>query len=150
MLKVSWCLYFCQELHHNSQHRGFATQQSESTTLSSPDIQPRSQWSYEDRSYSAQSAGESQIHTRHRCDFCCVSICCTLDNRFFFFLTDISHPALCLFSLQCSILLAQLSCFAPFSIWPSDSCCLFSPLGHRQRERSDQVSHFERGFPEGL
>lgn len=103
MLKVSWCLYFCQELHHNSQHRGFATQQSESTTLSSPDIQPRSQWSYEDRSYSAQSAGESQIHTRHRCDFCCVSICCTLDNRFFFFnwhftsctmlvFTPVQHP----------------------------------------------------------
>lgn len=108
-LIVVWYLCFCQELHHDSLHRGFATQQSEPPTLPSCDIQPGSQWSYEDRSHSPQSAGESQFRTRHSMwllqsrDVLCVR------QHIFFTLTfhSFSHPTLCLFSLQCSILSAD-------------------------------------------
>lgn len=54
------CFSFCQELHHYCLYWGFASQQSEPPTFPSLHLQPGSQRGHEDRSYSAQSAGQSR------------------------------------------------------------------------------------------
>lgn len=59
------CSFSCQELHHHCVHRGPTTQQPEPTTLPPPHLQPGGQRGHEDRSHSAQPAGDSSTLSSH-------------------------------------------------------------------------------------
>lgn len=59
------CSFSCQELHHHRVHRGPTTQQPEPTTLPPPHLQPGGQRGHEDRSHSAQPAGDSSTLSSH-------------------------------------------------------------------------------------
>lgn len=59
------CSFSCQELHHHRVHRGPTTQQPEPTTLPPPHLQPGGQRGHEDRSHSAQPAGDSSTLSPH-------------------------------------------------------------------------------------
>lgn len=59
------CSFSCQELHHHCVHRGPTTQQPEPTSLPPPHLQPGGQRGHEDRSHSAQPAGDSSTLSSH-------------------------------------------------------------------------------------